>query len=84
MESKGDISLMDNLFMVLFLISFIAVFVFIILSLIQFVKKDKFKGMKQLKFAGASIVIFIISFIGFGMTTDSKLLQMMIKLKKLK
>lgn len=62
---------MDNLFMVLFLISFVAVCVFIILSLIQFVKKDKVKGMKQIKFAGASIVVFIISFIGFGVTTDS-------------
>ena len=62
---------MDNIFMILLLLSFVAIFVFAILSLIQVVKKDKIKGMKQLKYTGASIVIFIVSFIGFGMSSDS-------------
>ena len=62
---------MDNLFMILFLLSFLAMFVFVILSLMQFVKKDKIKGLKQIKLAGVSTGIALISFIGFGITSDS-------------
>lgn len=71
MKVKGVELLMNNLFFILFLLSSVAIFVFVILSLIQFVKKDKIKSRKQLKLAGASIVILIISFIGVGTTADS-------------
>ncbi|MEK4128564.1 Ltp family lipoprotein [Solibacillus sp. FSL W8-0474] len=62
---------MDDIFMIFLLISFTAMFVFVILSLIQFAKRDKIKGMKQIKFAGVSLLILIISFVGVGTTTES-------------
>ena len=61
---------MDNLFLIVFTLSFIAVIVFAIRSILQFVKKDSVKGKKEIKFAGISLGVMILSFIAFGITTE--------------
>lgn len=62
---------MDNLFMILVLISLVAVPIFVIISIVAFVKKDSAKGKKQIMFSGISLVVFFVSLIGLGMTSDS-------------
>ena len=62
---------MDNLFMILMLLSIVAIPIFIIMSIVAFVKKDDVKGKKQIKFAGISLAVMIVSFVGVGMTADS-------------
>lgn len=61
---------MDNLFLIVLTLSFFAVIVFVIMSILRFAKKDTVKGKKQIKFAGISLVVMIVSFIAFGMTTE--------------
>ena len=60
---------MNNLFLLLAVISFVAVFVFAILTIVNFMK-DKNKGMKMLKRFGISFGVLILSFILFGVTLD--------------
>ncbi|WP_082713757.1 Ltp family lipoprotein [Sporosarcina koreensis] len=59
---------MGVLFAFLAFFAFAAVFVFGILSIVFFARKEKSKGKKQLLFAGGSFAVFIISFIAFGAT----------------
>ena len=61
---------MDNLFLGLLLISSLAIIIFGVLSLMQFVKKNKPNGMKQLKLTGGALIIFVISFVGFAVTME--------------
>lgn len=63
---------MENLFVILFLISSLALFVFLILWLLKYLKKDTVKGKQMLKFTGISLIIAIVSFIGIGSTLDSE------------
>ena len=62
---------MEDLFMLIVLLSFFATLFFVILSIIQFAKKNSSKGKKQIKYSAISFVVMIVSFIGFGITTDS-------------
>lgn len=62
---------MDDLFLIISIMSFVAIFIFVILSIVKFAKKDSMKGKKQIKFAGISVAVMIASFIGFVSTTDS-------------
>lgn len=59
---------MGVLFAFLAFFAFAAVFVFGILSIVFFARKEKSKGKKQLLFTGGSFAIFLISFIAFGAT----------------
>jgi len=61
---------MDNLFMILLLVSMLALPVFVIMSVIAFVKKDGIKGKKMLKFGGISFAAVIVAAIGLGATAD--------------
>lgn len=61
---------MDNLFLIIFILSILGVIIFGLLSFVQFSKKDKSKGKKQIKLAGISLAVLVVSFICFGMTTD--------------
>ena len=62
---------MDDLFLIISFLSFAAIFIFAILSVIQFAKKNSRKGKKQIKFAGVAGALMIVSFIGFGFTYES-------------
>lgn len=57
---------METLLLITFWISLLAIVVFIITMVVQFVKKDKVKGKRQLKWTGISIAIMVFSFIGLG------------------
>lgn len=60
---------MDTIFILLFLVSSFAIFIFAILGLIN-MRKDKLKAKKRLKGAGASIAISLVSLIGFIATAE--------------
>ncbi|WP_427108107.1 hypothetical protein [Lysinibacillus xylanilyticus] len=62
---------MDDLFLIISFLSFAAIIIFAILAVIQFAKKDSQKGKKQIKFTGIAGAIMVVSFIGFGLTSDS-------------
>lgn len=62
---------MEDLFLIILFLSFAAIFIFAILSVIQFAKKNSEKGKKQIKFAGIAGAVMIVSFFGFGFTSDS-------------
>ena len=62
---------MDTLFLVIFLLSLFAIAIFGIIAVLQFVKKESAKGKKQLKLAGISAAVMVISFLSFGLTIDS-------------
>lgn len=62
--------ILNNLFIVLLLVSIIALPVLIIMSVIAFTKKDSSKGKKMLKFSGISLIATIVMGIGVGITTD--------------
>jgi len=59
---------MDTLFFILSGLSAIAILIFVLIALIHFGRKNKLKGKKQLMFAGASLVVMIVSFTGFLFT----------------
>lgn len=61
---------MDNLFLLIWLLSIIAIVIFGILAIVKFIKKEKEQLKKQLICAGISVVIMIASFIAFGFTID--------------
>lgn len=63
---------MDNLFLLLAIVSTIAIPVFVILSAISFVKKDRLKGKKMIKFSVISFGAMFVSFILFGVISDSE------------
>lgn len=63
---------MDNLFLLLAIVSSIAIPVFVILSAISFVKKDRLKGKKMIKFSVISFGAMFVSFILFGVISDSE------------
>lgn len=63
---------MDNLFLLLSIVSLIAIPVFVISSVVSFVKKDRSKGKKMIKFGGISFAVMIVSFISFGVISDSE------------
>ena len=62
---------MDDLFFVIFLLSLFAIMIFGIMALIRYAKKDSTKGKKQLKSAGISAAVMMVSFIAFVMTAES-------------
>lgn len=70
MDMKGDFC-MDNIFLILFLISLLALPVFAIKTVIAIVKKDGMKGKKMLKFSGLSLAAVIVTTIGFAATADT-------------
>ncbi len=67
---KGIDIVLESLFIIMLLISTVAVFAFVILALLGFVKRDAAKGKKQFKKAGISFALMIIAIIGFAATTD--------------
>ena len=67
---KGIDIVLESLFIIMLLISSVAVFAFVILALLGFVKKDAVKGKKQIKKAGISFALMIVAIIGFAVTTD--------------
>lgn len=62
---------MDGLFLIIFMLSSLAIVIFALLAIIQFVKKNRVKGKKQLKLTGITFIATFISIIGFGVTMDS-------------
>lgn len=62
---------MDNLFLILFLVSFVLTAVFGVRSILAAVKKDKVKQKSQLKLTGIMVAVMIVSVVGFGMTVDA-------------
>lgn len=62
---------MDSLFLVISIVSLFAIFIFGIISLVSFIKKNGTKGKKMLVFSGISVLVMIISFFAFGLTTDT-------------
>lgn len=63
--------LINTLFLVISLLSFVAIIIFIILAIVGSVKKDKVKAKRQIKFAGISLAVMLVTFIGFAATSDS-------------
>ncbi len=61
---------MNNVFLLIFCISFICIPIFIIWALINLIRKKPAK--KRFKFAGISTLALIISTIGFGFTMDDE------------
>ncbi|KYG90881.1 hypothetical protein A0U40_17585 [[Bacillus] sp. KCTC 13219] len=61
---------MNNLFLLIFIISIVAIAILLIVTIIQFTKKNSLKGKKFLKFTSIAIATAVISFIGFGVTLD--------------
>lgn len=60
---------MDTIFILLFLVSSFAIFIFAILALIN-IKKDKTKAKKHLKSTVTSTVLSLVTLIGFIATAD--------------
>ena len=60
---------MNNLFLLMVLVSFVAIIAFAILTVVNFLK-DKSKGMKMLKRFGISFGVLILSFIMFAVTLE--------------
>lgn len=60
---------MDTLFFLLFLVSSFAIFIFVILALIN-IKKDKVKSVKHWKGVGASLILSLVTLIGFIFTAE--------------
>lgn len=61
---------MDTLFFILSGLSAIAIFIFVFIATIHFGRKNKSKGKKQLMFAGASLIVMIVTFTGFMFTFE--------------
>lgn len=57
---------MEALLLIAFWISLLTIIAFIIITVVHFIKKDKAKGIRQLKWAGISFAVTIASFIGLG------------------
>lgn len=57
---------MINILAVIFILSGLIAAIFLLLAIFNFIKLDKIKAVKMLKFTGISIVIFILSFIAVG------------------
>lgn len=60
---------MNDLFLFLSILSFVAIIIYTTLAIIQFVKKDSAKSKKYIMFGGISGALMIVTFIGFGLTT---------------
>lgn len=60
----------NNLLLVIFLLSIPALIIFGIIWLINVIKKDKLKSKKGLRNAGISFAILIVSLVTFGITSD--------------
>lgn len=67
---KGMNIVLENIFLIIALISMVAVFTFVIKALLGFAKKDALKGKQQFKKAGISFAVMVVMFIGFGTTMD--------------
>lgn len=61
---------MNDLFLIISILSFVGIVIFVILAITQFVKKNSPKGKKHIMFAGIAGALMLVSFIGFGLTTD--------------
>ncbi|WP_193769116.1 O-antigen ligase family protein [Metasolibacillus meyeri] len=61
---------MNDLSFILLFLSLIALIAFLIMAAIQYLKKNSSKGMKYVQFSIASLAVFIISFIIFGVTME--------------
>ena len=64
---------MNNLFLIIFCISFIGIPVFILWALINLIRRKPAK--KRFVSAGISALVLIISTIGFGLTMDATILS---------
>lgn len=62
---------MENLLVVILLLSILGIFIFAILGIISFIKKTNKKGSKMLLGSIVSLIICVISIIGLGKTSDS-------------
>jgi len=62
--------ILNTIFLLITVVTFLSLFVFIPLALINVVKKNKEKSTKMFKFSGIALVAMIVSFIGFGVTVD--------------
>lgn len=62
---------MDSLFLIIAIVGVLSFIAFGILSAISFVGKNKPTGIKRLKFSGISFAVMLVSFIMFGVTTDT-------------
>ncbi|ARK23582.1 hypothetical protein SporoP37_01985 [Sporosarcina sp. P37] len=61
---------MNNLLFIIFLLSAVAIGIFVILSILEFIKKNKPRGLRQIKFAGLSAAVMIVSLVAFVATAD--------------
>lgn len=59
---------MDILFMLLFFISFVCIFIFLIKGFISLIRKNPVK--KHFKYSGISVLVMIVSFFGVGLTAE--------------
>lgn len=59
---------MNNVFLILFFISFLCIPIFILWSIINLIRRKPAK--RRFAFAGISALVFVISTIGFGLTMD--------------
>lgn len=67
----GGIKL-SNLLLFIAIVSFLAVFAFAGIAIVNYIGKNKEKGKKSLKKSGISLVVVIVSFIAFGVMSDKE------------
>lgn len=61
---------MDNLFLFIAVVSIPTAFVFVGLAIVHFIRKNKEKGKKSLKLSVITLIVTVVSFIAFGVTSD--------------
>ena len=61
---------MSNLLLFIAIVSILAVFAFAGIAVVNYIGKNKERGKKSLKKSGISLVVMIVSFIAFGITSD--------------
>ena len=61
---------MNSLFFIIWGLSLIAILVFVILAILQFIKKDSVEGKKRLKSAGISSVVMVVFLVAFVSTSE--------------
>jgi len=63
---------LSSLFLIIAIVSILAVFVFAGIAVVNFTGKNKEKGSKSLKKSVLSLVVVVVSFIAFGVTSDQE------------
>lgn len=51
-------------------LSFFAIFIFLILSIIQFIIKNRSKGKKRIKYSVISFAVMMVSFVSYGISSE--------------